>query len=283
MFSSDRSIATEPIIDIDSLKTYFPQYYSCLREDELKPYKIILCTNLLLHREESLEKLILIYSSKLLIIKNINNSISKLKLAFEEINFVVNEGLPNSNCITIDYKSELMERFFYDSNVNDLVNGLLVELRKKLIESSFCTEEENNSDFAFSDAEENKYLGAAIARAAILEKATIICSIKQKKVYNYPGLVFSKIVTPTHFTMMTKNEIVIFIERITSRASHNISGDLIHVPLRALKNVTLEATGKGMIMKYIFNSERKLELFYENERTDQLLKIMSYINSLISR
>ena len=282
MFSPDRSIATEPIIDIDSLKTYFPQYYSCLSEAELKPYKIILCSNLMLHREESLEKIILIYSSKLLIIKNINSNISKLKLTFEEINFVVNEGLPNSNCITIDYKSELMERIFYDSNVNDLVNGLLVELRKKLIENSFC-QEENYSDFAFSDAEENKYLGAAIAKAAILEKATIICSLKQKKVYNYPGLVFSKIMTPTHFTIMTRNEMVIFIERTTSRANHNFSGDLIHVPLRALKNVTLEATGKGMIMKYIFNSERKLKLFYENERTDQLLKIMSYINSLISR
>lgn len=181
MFPSDRSSATEPIIDIDSLKAYFPQYYSCLSEAELNPYKIILCSNLMLQREESFEKLILIYSSKLLIIKNLNNSISKLKLAFEEINFVVNEGLPNSKCITIDYKYEFVERIYYDSNVNDLVNGLLVELRKKLIENSFYAEEENYSDLAFSDAEENKYLGAAIAKGSYWRRLQLYAVLSKRK------------------------------------------------------------------------------------------------------
>ncbi len=281
MFSADRTGATEPIIDIDALKNQFPQYYSCLSQDEIQPYKIILCSGLLTKKDELLEKLVLIYRDNLIIIKNISGRISKLKLNFSDINYVINEGRPNSNSITIDYKYDLRERIYYDLEVNDLVNGLLLELRKKLIENTLLLEKDDYSDLNFSDAEENKYQGAVVAKAAVMDKASILCSLKQKKIHHYPGLVFSKVITLTHFTVVCKKEIIIFMEKVNYRANHTISGDIIHIPLGALKNVALEATGKGMIMKYTFNTEKKLEMFYENERTDQLLKIMSYINSML--
>ncbi len=283
MISSDRAVAAEPIIDIKILKNKFPQYYRCLGENELQPYKIVLCSNLIAHREELLEKIIMIYGTKLVIIKNINSNISKMNLDFADINYVVNEGQPNSYCITINYKNDLKERIFFDSNVNDLVKNLLVELRKKLIENTFINEREEYSEPAFSDTEENIYAGALLAKDAVIDKTSVLCSLKQKKVYNHPGLLFNKVMTQSHFSVVCKKEIIIFMENNNSRPSHNITGDLIHIPLRALKNIALEATGKGMKMKYVFNSDQKLELFYENERTDQLLKIMSYINSMIVR
>ncbi|EMS70303.1 hypothetical protein [Ruminiclostridium cellobioparum] len=283
MISSDRAVTAEPIIDIKILKDKFPQYYRCLGQDELQPHKIVLCSNLIANKDELLEKLIMIYSTKLVIIKIINGSISKMNLGFEDINYVVNEGQPNSYCISIDYRNGLKERIFFDSNVNELVNGLLVELRKKLIENTFITEKLDYSDIAFSDTEENIYTGALLAKNAVIDKASVLCSLKQKKVYHHPGLLFNKVMTHAHFTIVCKQEIIIFMENDNSRPNHNITGDLIHIPLRALKNIALEATGKGMKMKYVFNTDKKMEIFYENERTDQLLKIMSYINSMIVR
>ncbi len=282
MVSSDGYIATEPIININILKNAYPAYYNCLNEDELQPYKIILCSNLIGKREEFAEKIILLYNTEFIMFKNVNSKISKYKLLLEEINFLVNEGLPHSYCIAIDYRNALSERIYYDSEVNDLVSGLLNELRKKLIESTSIAERVDYSDLAFSDMEFNKYPGAEFAKSGILDKNSVLCSLMQRKVYNHPGLVFSKVLTNAHFTVICKKEILVFMERSSTRVNHSISGDLIHIPLRALKNISIEATGKGMLLKYLFNSNRKLELFYENQSTDQLLKIMSYVNSMIA-
>ncbi len=282
MVSSDRYVAPEPIINIDILKASFPAYYNLLNQDELQPYKIILCSNLSGKKEEAAETIILLYNSEFIMLKNVTNGISKHKLLLEDVNFLVNEGVPHSYCIVIDYKHAQNERIYYDSKVNDLVRGILTEFRIKLLESMRIDERSACSELAFSDMELNKYPGAAIAKSLILDENSVLCSLMQRKVHNHPGLLFSKVVTNTHFTVVCKREIIIFMERSSTRVSRDISGDLIHIPLRALRNISIEATGKGMLLKYLFNSNRKLELFYENQSTEQLLKIMSYVNSLIA-
>lgn len=283
MISADRSNTTGPIINIEVLKNGFPKYYSCLSHDELQPYKIILCSGLIEKKEELLEKIILVYSTKLIIIKNINANISKYKLNYDDINYITLEGMPDPYCITIDYKYDLKERVFCNTEAFDLVYELIRDLRKKILNSISLEEREDYSDIAFSDMEEKKYPGASIARTSVLEQDSVLCSLKQRRIFDHPGLVFRKFITKTHFTLVCKKEIIIFFEKINSRINHNFSGDLIHIPLKALKNVSLEATGKGMILKFLFNTDKKLELFYDNDRTDQLLKIMSYINSMITR
>ncbi len=283
MISADRSNTTGPIINIEVLKNGFPKYYGCLSHDELQPYKIILCSGLIEKKEELLEKIILVYSTKLIIIKNINANISKYKLNYDDINYITLEGMPDPYCITIDYKYDLKERVFCNTEAFDLVYELIRDLRKKILNSISLEEREDYSDIAFSDMEEKKYPGASIARASVLEQDSVLCSLKQRRIFDHPGLVFRKFITKTHFTLVCKKEIIIFFEKINSRINNNFSGDLIHIPLKALKNVSLEATGKGMILKFLFNTDKKLELFYDNDRTDQLLKIMSYINSMITR
>ncbi len=283
MISADRSNNTGPIITIEVLKNGFPKYYGCLSHDELQPYKIILCSSLIEKKEELLEKIILVYSTKLIIIKNINANISKYKLNYDDINYITLEGMPDPYCITIDYKYDLKERVFCNAEAFDLVYELIRDLRKKILNSISLEEREDYSDIAFSDMEEKKYPGASIARASVLEQDSVLCSLKQRRIFDHPGLVFRKFITKTHFTVVCKKEIIIFFEKINSRINKNFSGDLIHIPLKALKNVSLEATGKGMILKFLFNTDKKLELFYDNDRTDQLLKIMSYINSMITR
>lgn len=283
MISADRSNTTGPIINIEVLKNGFPKYYGCLSHDELQPYKIILCSGLIEKKEELLEKIILVYSTKLIIIKNINANISKYKLNYDDINYITLEGMPDPYCITIDYKYDLKERVFCNAEAFDLVYELIRDLRKKILNSISLEEREDYSDIAFSDMEEKKYPGASIARASVLEQDSVLCSLKQRRIFDHPGLVFRKFITKTHFTLVCKKEIIIFFEKINSRINNNFSGDLIHIPLKALKNVSLEATGKGMILKFLFNTDKKLELFYDNDRTDQLLKIMSYINSMITR
>ncbi|MDF2987250.1 MAG: hypothetical protein K0R50_2760 [Eubacterium sp.] len=280
MISADRANTTGPIINIEVLKNGFPKYYGCLGQDELQPDKIILCSSLIEKSDELLEKVILVYSTKLIIIKNLNSYLSKYKLNYEDINYIILEGMPNPYSITIDYKYDLKERIFYDAKSYDLVYELVSDLRKKFLDSTVL---EDYSDFAFSDVEEKTYPGASIARAGVLEQGSVLCSLKQKRIFDHPGLVFRKFITKTHFSVVCKKEIIIFFEKINSRINHNFSGDLIHIPLKALKNVSLEATGKGMILKYLFNTDRRLELFYDNDSTDQLLKIMSYINSMITR
>lgn len=283
MVISDKPFAAEPIIDVNVLKGQFHQYYNCLKEEEIQPYKIILCSRLTPRKPEESEKLLLIYGSVLIIIKNNNEAISKLKLDYNDINFLVRETGSTVNSVTIDYKSGLKERIFYDAMASGLVNGLLLELRKKLVEKVCDSHRSDLSDPAFSDAEENTYFGAHMAREAVMDKAEVLCSLKQKKVYNHPGLLFSKVITQTHFTLLCKKEILIFMERASTRENHNIEGDLLYISLSSLRNVSLEATGKGMLLKYVFHTERVVELFYENESTDQLLKVMSYINSMTAR
>ncbi len=283
MISEDRSNTTGPIINIEVLKNGFPKYYGCLSHDELQPYKIILCSGLIEKKEELLEKIILVYSTKLIIIKNINANISKYKLNYDDINYITLEGMPDPYCITIDYKYDLKERVFCNAEAFDLVYELIRDLRKKILNSISLEEREDYSDIAFSDMEEKKYPGASIARASVLEQDSVLCSLKQRRIFDHPGLVFRKFITKTHFTVVCKKEIIIFFEKINTRINNNFSGDLIHIPLKALKSVSLEATGKGMILKFLFNTDKKLELFYDNDRTDQLLKIMSYINSMITR
>jgi len=284
MVISDKPFAAEPIIDVNVLKSQFHQYYNCLSEDEIQPYKIIWCSGLTLHyRADAPEKLLLIYGSLLVIIKNINGTLSKLKLDYKDINFLVEETGSTVNCITIDYKSGLKERIFYDSIVSNLVNDLLLELRKKLVQKVPEVHRGDLPDPAFSDAEENNYPGALVARAAVMDKSSVLCSLKQKKLYDHPGLLFRKVITRTHFTIVCQKEILIFMEQANTRENHNMEGELLYISLSSLRNVSLEATGKGMLLKYIFTTERILELFYENERTDKLLKVMSYINSMTAR
>ncbi len=283
MISADKSYIADPIIDMGILRREFPQYYSYLGVDELQPRKIILCSNLIIKKDDALEKIIFIYRDRLVILKYINGNISKYTLEYSDIDYVVKEGVPEPYCITIEYKSELKERIFYDRIAYATVDSLLYELRSSLADHVSSGVENSQAEFAFSDLEENKYPGAAIAKAAVIDRSSVICSLKQKRVYDRLGLIFRKTVTYTHFTVVCKKELLIFFEKSSSRHEHTVSGDLIHISINALKNISIEATGTGMLLKYQFNSGRKMQLFYENERTDQLLKIMSYINGLIQK
>jgi hypothetical protein len=85
----------------------------------------------------------------------------------------------------------------------------------------------------------------------------------------------------THYTIVSNNEIVVFKEKYEPMDDKDICGDLIFIPLNSVKSVSLESTDKGMLMKYMFSTKKTFELFYQNEKTDELLKAMSYINGVI--
>ncbi len=283
MISANRAFDLEPLIDIKTLKSKFPQYYKYLYGDELQPNKIVLCSNLILKKDDTLEKILLVYKDRFIIIKSINGNITKYIIEYKDIDYIVSEGMPNPSGIAVEYRTDARERIFYDAEGMEIVNTLLLELRKNINMAVNIIQREGIPELAFSDMEAKKYAGAVIANNALLDKASAVCSIKQKRIYTRVGYLFRRTLTQTHFTIVCKREIVIFREKGKARTGDSVSGDLMYIPLGAIKNVSIEATGKGMILKYLFNSNRKLELYYENERTDQLLKLMSYLNGQVSK
>lgn len=283
MISANRAYDLEPLININTLKNEFPQYYKYLYGDELQPNKIILCSRLILKREDTLEKILLVYKERFVIIKSINGNITKYIVEYKDIDYIVSEGMPTPSGIAVEYRTDVRERIFYDEKGLEIIDNLLLELRKNIDMASDIIHDENTPELAFSDMEAQKYSGAVIANKAVLDKASALCSLKQKRIYTRAGFLFRRTLTPTHFTIICKKEIIIFREKGKSGNGDSVSGDLILIGLGAIKNLSIEATGEGMILKYLFHSNRKLELFYENERTGQLLKIMSYINGLVTK
>lgn len=282
MISVDKAFDLGPSITMDFLKNEFPQYYKQLDEIELQPVKIILCSGLISRKDDTLEKILLVYSDRYVIIKSINKSIYKYIIEYKDIDYILKEGVPYPGSIVIEYKSDARERIFYDEKSSEVIDLLLLELRKNIAGLAKINYE-TDPGLSFSDMEEKKYPGAAIVRNALLNPSYAVCSLFQKKLNNRFGLLFRKTLTETHFTVVCKGEVIIFREKGRKMNGSGIWGDLLHIPLGAVRNVSIEATGEGMILRYLFNSNRKLEIFYENERTDQLLKIMSYINGLISK
>lgn len=282
MISANKSFSQGPIINIGILKSEFPKFYSCLESDELSPTHILVCSRLISKRDDLLEKLIFVYEELFVVLKSVNDKISKHRIEFNDINCIVLEDAPKTTCIAIDYKADLKEKIFFAENSFEIIDSLISNVRRKLFIKFDNSKDMNFCEVAFSDLDENKYPGAAMARRSVVDKQTALCGIKQKRVYKPFGLLFKRQMTQTHFTLLCQNEIIIFLEK-SSKVNGEVTGDLIHVSFGSLKNVSVEATGKGMLLKYLFRSGRKLEFFYENERTEQLLKLMSFVNVTISK
>jgi hypothetical protein len=286
MISADKPFDMEQKINnIEILKNEYAHYYNGLRADELQPYKIILGSTLVFNKNDIIDKVILLYESRLIILKNINGSVTKHIIEYTDINYIINEGIPNPSCIIIEYGSDGKEEIHYDSKALSIANSLLSDLRNftvAKVEVENVKNNENISGETFSNLKEIKYMGYSFAEKALLDKGVIICSLNQRRVYDRAWWVFRKTVTQNHFTIICNNEIVIFLEKCNPKRQWSISGDLIFIPLKTLKCTSIEATGKGMIMRYLFNSGKKYELFYENQRTDELLKIMSFLNGSIA-
>lgn len=281
---TSKTFVMEPIIyDIDILSKEYPQYFNYLSTDELQPDKIILCSNLNLRKIDSIDKILLLYSKRLIILKNINDTILKNIVDYTDINYVISEGMPNPSSITIEYRADGRERFFFDTKATTLVEALVTDFRKFTTTKVDIQTVEKIPMITFSDLQENKYIGATIAKKAVMDKNKVICSLKQRRIFDLSWWFFRNIVTQAHFTVICQNEIIIFWENRSAKRKRGICGDLIFISIGALKNASIEATGKGMILRYLFKTDRKLEFFYENERTDELLKIMSFINGTISK
>jgi len=283
MISADKPFDMEQKLkDLEMIKNEYASYYSCLRADELQPSKIIIGSNLTIKKNDAGEKVILLYQSRLIILKNINESVTKHIIEYSDINYIINEGMPNPSCLIIEYGSDGKEEILYDSKAYSIVNSLLSDLRSFTVANPKVGAVENISDDVFSELKENKYIGASIAKKALLDNNVIICSLKQRRIYDRVWWILRKAVTQNHFTIICNNEIVIFLEKCNTKRQWFTSGDLIFIPIKTLKCTSIEVTGKGMIMRYLFHSDRKYELFYENERTDELLKIMAFINGRIT-
>ncbi len=283
MISMDNYSAVEPLEGkIEVLKKGYIEYYNSLREDEFHPQKIIISSDLLVIENESLEKVILLYSNKLIILKRVDNNILKNILEYNDINYIVDEEISSSSCLTILYGTDREERIFYDSKGYSIAKALLYDLRKLIVSKAAILKGESKPNYKLSDLEQSSYIGASIAKNAILDNSAIIGSLQQKRVYNYSWWILRKILTNTHVTIINENEVVVFIEKFNDKRKRNVSGDLFFIPIKALMSISIEATGKGMIMRYLFYSGRKFELFYQNEKTDELLKVMSFINGILS-
>jgi hypothetical protein len=281
MISMDKySTSGSLIYNIEVIKKEYSQCYNSLSSNELEPYKIILSSNLILKKNESLEKILLFYTRKLIILKKQDDRVSKHIIQYSDINYIVNEGVPDSSCLTIVYASDTKEKIIYDSKASGIVESMLYDLRKFTVAE--IRNIESISDATLSDLDESEYIGASIAEKALLDKCAVIFSLKQKRVYDYAWWLFRRTITQAHFTIICNNEIVIFLENSNSKSKKSINGDLVFIPIKALKSTSIEATGKGMILRYQFYSHTKYELFFENERTDELLKVMSFLNGMIA-
>jgi hypothetical protein len=267
------------IDDIEILKKDYFNYYNCLCADELQPCKIINCVNLVIKKNYPRDKMILFYTDRLIVLKYVNDRISKNTILYSGINYIVYGGVPYLSRLTIYYNYNEKEKISFDSSSNDIVNFLLSDLRKSISQRGEIAEPENVSIIA--DFAENKQIGALIARKAMINEQSVLACIKQKKVYDRGWSVRRKLLTQAHCSILSNSEVVVLLQNSRSKKEKDINGDLVFIPIQALKSTSIEATGKGMVMKYLFCSDMKYQLFYENERTDELLKIMSFLNGII--
>ncbi len=279
MFYTDGSNAKDFIEnDIELLKSEYEEYYNILIQGELSPINILMCSSLTNEKNNAFEKFLLLYEDRIIVLKKVNGNISKHAIEYNDINYIVIEGLPKPVCLNLYYKEEGRERIFFDSFAEEIMNRLVKELRKLIIHGR-ATEEavnlfENNSD-------ERDYIGKALTTQALFKNQVSVCELYQKRVYDRYWSIFRKVSTQTHYSIVSNSEMVVFKEKFEPMDDKDICGDLIFIPLTSVKNVSLESTDKGMVLKYMFYTTKTFELFYQNEKTDELLKAMSYINGVI--
>ncbi|EGD48323.1 hypothetical protein Cpap_2475 [Ruminiclostridium papyrosolvens DSM 2782] len=279
MFYTDGSNAKDFIEnDIELLKSEYEEYYNILIQGELSPINILMCSTLTNEKNNAFEKFLLLYKDRIIVLKKVNGNISKHAIEYNDINYIVIEGLPKPVCLNLYYKEEGRERIFFDSFAEEIMDRLVKELRKLIIHGRVTEETvnlfENNSD-------EREYIGKALTTQALFKNQVSVCELYQKRVYDRYWSIFRKVSTQTHYSIVSNSEMVVFKEKFEPMDDKDICGDLIFIPLTSVKNVSLESTDKGMVLKYMFYTTKTFELFYQNEKTDELLKAMSYINGVI--
>ncbi len=279
MFYTDGSNAKDFIEnDIELLKSEYEEYYNILIQGELSPINILMCSSLTNEKNNAFEKFLLLYEDRIIVLKKVNGNISKHAIEYNDINYIVIEGLPKPVCLNLYYKEEGRERIFFDSFAEEIMDRLVKELRKLIIHGRVTEETvnlfENNSD-------EREYIGKALTTQALFKNQVSVCELYQKRVYDRYWSIFRKVSTQTHYSIVSNSEMVVFKEKFEPVDDKDICGDLIFIPLTSVKNVSLESTDKGMVLKYMFYTTKTFELFYQNEKTDELLKAMSYINGVI--
>lgn len=279
MFYTDGSNAKDFIEnDIELLKSEYEEYYNILIQAELSPINILMCSSLTNEKNNAFEKFLLLYEDRIIVLKKVNGNISKHAIEYNDINYIVIEGLPKPGCLNLYYKEEGRERIFFDSFAEEIMDRLVKELRKLIIHGRVTEETvnlfENNSD-------EREYIGKALTTQALFKNQVSVCELYQKRVYDRYWSIFRKVSTQTHYSIVSNSEMVVFKEKFEPVDDKDICGDLIFIPLTSVKNVSLESTDKGMVLKYMFYTTKTFELFYQNEKTDELLKAMSYINGVI--
>ncbi len=279
MFYTDGSNAKDFIEnDIGLLKNEYEEYYNALIQSELNPVNILLCSSLTTEKHNAFEKILLIYEDRIVVLKKVNGSISKYNIEYNDINYIVIEGLPKPVCLNIYYKEEGRERVFFDSFAEEIMNRLVKELRKLIIQGGGLNEAVKLFEY---NSEEPVYIGQTLTTEALFKNQISVCELYQRRVYDRYWSIFRKIITQTHYSIVSNNEMVVFKEKYEPMDDKDICGDLIFIPLNSVKNVSLEATEKGMVLRYTFCCKKTFELFYQNEKTDELLKAMSYINGVI--
>ncbi len=279
MFYTDGSNAKDFIEnDIGLLKNEYEEYYNALIQSELNPVNILLCSSLTTEKYNAFEKILLIYEDRIVVLKKVNGSISKYNIEYNDINYIVIEGLPKPVCLNIYYKEEGRERVFFDPFAEEIMNRLVKELRKLIIQGGGLNEAVKLFEY---NSEEPVYIGKTLTTEALFKNQISVCELYQRRVYDRYWSIFRKIITQTHYSIISNNEMVVFKEKYEPMDDKDICGDLIFIPLNSVKSVSLEATEKGMVLRYTFCCKKTFELFYQNEKTDELLKAMSYINGVI--
>lgn len=112
MFCTDGSNAKDFIEnDIELLKNEYEEYYDTLLQAELSPVNIIICSSLTNDKHSVFEKILLLYENKIVVLKKVNGRISKYSIEYNDINYIVIEGLPKPVCLNIYYKEEGREGY----------------------------------------------------------------------------------------------------------------------------------------------------------------------------
>lgn len=264
--------------DKDFFKTEYEEYYNSLSQEELSPLNILACSALTNDKHNAFEKILLIYVDKIIVLKKVNGSISKYPIEYGDINYIVMVGHPHPVCMTIQYKKEGREKIYFDDFAEEVVNSMVNDLRRHVAGNKTCNKVVKSYSI---NEDESDYIGKTLADGSLFENQKCICNLEQKRVYDRYWSIFRKVTTQTHYSVVSNDEIVIFIEKYEPCDEKDICGDLVYISLKSLKRVSLETTERGMIMKYMFKSKKIFELYYQNERTDELLKAMAFMNGVI--
>ncbi|ACL77512.1 hypothetical protein [Ruminiclostridium cellulolyticum] len=279
MFYTDGSNAKDFINnDIELLKNEYEEYFNSLMQTELSPVHILLCSSLTHQKNNAYEKILLIYEDRIVVLKKVNQSITKYTIRYSDINYIVLEGLPRPVGLNIHYNEEDREEVFFDPFAEEIMDRLVKELRKLIIQENSFKEV---FDLCEQNIDESWYMGKVLTAEALFKNQTSVCELYQKRVYDRYWSIFRKIITQTHYSIVSNNEIIVFKENYEPMDDKDICGDLIFVPLNSIKRVSLESIEKGMVLKYMFFNAKTFELFYQSEKTDELLKAMSFINGVI--